>query len=120
VNTAGVEAVLSDDLGGGFLVYASGPYNSLKFGENYLSNQNDPKSVVNTKDKNVQDAPNLLGNATLSYTQKKFSASFGGRYVSERFFTYTNDLTSTVPDPQYLVLTGSIAVERAPRLRRPF
>lgn len=92
VKTAGVEAVVSDDLGGGFRVYASGSYNSSKFGENYLANQNDPNSVVNTKDKHVQDAPSLLGNATLSYTNKKFSASFGGRFVSERYFTYTNDL----------------------------
>ncbi len=92
VKTAGVEAVLSDDLGHGFRVYTSGSYNSSKFGENYLANQSDPKSVVNTKDKNVQDAPKLLGNATLSYTHKTFSASVGGRYVSERYFTYTNDL----------------------------
>lgn len=92
VKTAGIEAVMSDDLGGGFRVYASGSYNSSKFGQNYLANQNDPTSVVNTKDKHVQDAPSLLGNATLSYTQKKFSASFGGRFVSERYFTYTNDL----------------------------
>ncbi len=92
VKTSGVEAVISDDLGQGFRVYASGSFNSSKFGENYLSNQNDPKSVVNTKDKHVQDAPNLLGNATLSYTKTKFSVGLSGRYVSERFFNYTNDL----------------------------
>lgn len=92
VKTFGVEGVMNADLGNGFRLYASASYNSSKFGENYLSNQNDPKSLVNTKDKNVQDAPQQLANASLSYSEKKFSASLGGRFVGERYFTYTNDL----------------------------
>jgi len=73
-------------------VTASGSFNSSTFDSNYRTNQSDPKSEVQIKGKNVQDAPRLLGTVGLSYTNGKLSANAGERYVSERFFTYTNDL----------------------------
>jgi iron complex outermembrane receptor protein len=92
VKTAGVEGVMSADLTNGFRMFASASFNSSKFGDNYLSNQKDPNSVVNTKDKFVQDAPQQLFNAALSYTTGRFNTSLSGRFTGERYFTYTNDL----------------------------
>ncbi len=92
VNTAGVEGVVNADLTKGFRLYASASYNSSKFGSNYRTNENDPKTEVFTKGKTVQDAPKQLLNASLSYNKAHFSGSLGGRFVGERYFTYTNDL----------------------------
>jgi iron complex outermembrane receptor protein len=118
VHSAGVEGVVNADLTQGFRLFISASYNQSKFGENYLSNQNDPASVVNTKDKYVQDAPQQLANASLSYTRAKFNASLGGRFVGERYFTYTNDL-KTVGDgagkvPSYFVSDLSARYQLGP------
>ena len=45
-----------------------------------------------TKGKDVPDAPRLIGNASLAYTNGRLSANAGERFVGERFFTYTNDI----------------------------
>lgn len=92
VNTMGLEGVINADLGRAFRGFASATFNSSKFGEDYLSNPTDQNSLVNTKDKFVQDAPQQMLNASLAYTRNKVSLSLGGRYVGERYFTYTNDL----------------------------
>ncbi len=94
VNTMGLEGVVNADLGRGLRAFASATLNSSKFGEDYLSNPSNPNSLVNTKDKFVQDAPQQMLNASLSYTRAKASLSMGGRYVGERYFTYTNDLAA--------------------------
>lgn len=92
VNTMGVEAVANADLGRGLRAFASVTLNSSKFGEDYLSNPTDPNSLVNTKDKFVQDAPQQMLNGSLAYTRGRLSTSIDARYVGERYFTYTNDL----------------------------
>jgi iron complex outermembrane recepter protein len=97
VNTMGLEGVINADLGRGFRGFASATLNSSKFGDDYLSNPSNPSSLVNTKDKFVQDAPQQMLNASLAYARNKVSISVGGRYVGERYFTYTNDL-NTVGD----------------------
>ncbi len=94
VNTMGLEGVVNADLGGGFRSFVSATFNSSKFGEDYLSNPTNQSSLVNTKDKFVQDAPQQMLNASLSYSLDKLSLSLGGRYVGERYFTYTNDLNT--------------------------
>ncbi|HYW49975.1 MAG TPA: TonB-dependent receptor [Gemmatimonadaceae bacterium] len=92
VNTYGVEGVINADLGRGFRAFGSASYNSSKFGDDYRSNQADPNSVVNTKDKFVQDAPQQMATASLTYTRRQLTLTAGGRYVGERYFTYSNDL----------------------------
>ncbi len=94
VSSRGVEGLVNVDLGSGLRWYVSGSYNQSKFNDDYLANQNDPTSVVRTKGKFVQDAPQLLANTSLSYTVGAFSASATGRYVDKRYFTYTNDLNA--------------------------
>lgn len=94
VNTMGLEGVFNADLTRGFRLLASATFNSSKFGEDYQTNPTDPKTLVNTKDKFVQDAPQQMLNASLAYTRNKLSLSVGGRYVGERYFTYTNDLAA--------------------------
>jgi len=94
VNSMGLEGVFNADLGGGFRALASVTFNSSKFGEDYLSHPSNATSLVNTKDKVVQDAPQQMLNASLAYTRSKLSLSLNGRYVSERYFTYTNDLVT--------------------------
>ncbi|MBY0492187.1 MAG: TonB-dependent receptor [Gemmatimonadaceae bacterium] len=112
VNTSGVEGVLNADLTNGFRLYASASLNNSTFGSNYRTNENDPTTEVQTKGKTVQDAPKQLLNASLSYSKAKFSGSLGGRFVSERYFTYTNDL-NTAGDgagkvPSYFVSDASL------------
>jgi iron complex outermembrane recepter protein len=92
VNTMGIEAVANADLGQGLRGFVSATLNSSKFGEDYLSNPSNPNSLVNTKDKFVQDAPQQMLNASLSWNRGRVTTSVDGRYVGERYFTYTNDL----------------------------
>jgi iron complex outermembrane receptor protein len=92
VRTAGVEGVLNAALGNGLRLFTSATFNRSTFGDDYRANENDPTSLVNTKDKFVQDAPQRLAHASLSYTRGRAGVSLGGRYVGERYFTYTNDL----------------------------
>ncbi len=94
VNSMGLEGVFNADLGRGFRAFASATFNSSKFGEDYLSNPSNTNSLVNTKDKFVQDAPQQMLNGSLAYTRSKLGLSLNGRYVSERYFTYTNDLVT--------------------------
>jgi iron complex outermembrane receptor protein len=94
VNTMGLEGVFNADLTRGFRLLASATFNSSKFGDDYQTNPTDPKTLVNTKDKFVQDAPQQMLNASVAYTRNKLSLSLGGRYVGERYFTYTNDLAT--------------------------
>lgn len=94
VNTMGLEGVFNADLTRGFRLLASATFNSSKFGEDYQTNPTDPRTLVNTKDKFVQDAPQQMLNASLAYSRNKLSLSLGGRYVGERYFTYTNDLAT--------------------------
>jgi iron complex outermembrane receptor protein len=112
VNTSGVEGVLNADLTNGFRLYASASLNNSTFGSNYRTNENDPKTEVATKGKTVQDAPKQLLNASLSYSKAKFSGSLGGRFVSERYFTYTNDLDKAGDGagkvPSYFVSDASL------------
>ncbi|MCA2987096.1 MAG: TonB-dependent receptor [Gemmatimonas sp.] len=97
VNTMGLEGVLNADLGRGLRLFGSATFNRSRFGEDYRTNPSDPNSLVNTRDKFVQDAPQQMLNGSLSYTRRRLNLSLGGRYVGERFFTYTNDL-ATVGD----------------------
>ena len=92
VSSAGVEGVISQDLGSGFKVTATGSYNASTFDGNYRANQSDPKSEVATAGKDVPDAPRWLGNASLAYANGRFAGTVGERFVDKRFFTYTNDI----------------------------
>lgn len=94
VNSMGLEGVLNADLGRGFRFLGSATFNHSKFGEDYRTNPTDPNSLVNTKDKFVQDAPQQMLNASLAYSRNRLSLSLGSRYVGERYFTYTNDLAT--------------------------
>jgi iron complex outermembrane receptor protein len=94
VRSAGVEAVVTTTFNENLNLFASTTFNSSKFGDDYLSNQNDPNSRVATKDKFVQDAPQVMANVSLAWTQGKFGATLGGRFLGERYFTYTNDLNT--------------------------
>jgi iron complex outermembrane receptor protein len=112
VNTSGVEGVMSADLTNGFRLYASASLNNSTFGSNYRTNENDPTTEVKTKGKTVQDAPKQLLNASLMYHKAQFTGSLGGRFVGERYFTYTNDL-NTAGDgagkvPSYFVSDASL------------
>ncbi len=92
VRSSGLEGVMNAELGNGFRLFASATLNQSKFGDDYRTNESDANSVVRTKDKFVQDAPQQIANVALSYGRKGFSTSLSGRYVGERYFTYTNDL----------------------------
>ena len=107
VETAGVEAVASVDLGNGWRAFASGTFNRSQFADDYQTNPTDAKTLVNTKGKTVQDAPRQMLNGALSYARPRFDVALNGRFVGERFFTYTNDLVTSGDQagkvPGYLV-----------------
>jgi iron complex outermembrane recepter protein len=69
VNTMGLEASDQRRPGSRLRGFASATLNSSKFGEDYLSNPSNPNSLVNTKDKFVQDAPQQMLNASLAYAR---------------------------------------------------
>jgi iron complex outermembrane receptor protein len=94
VTSRGIEGLVSVDLGSGLRWYVSGSYNESKFNDDYLSNPSVPTSVVSTKGKFVQDAPQLLAITSLSWSMGPFSATASGRFVDKRYFNYTNDLNT--------------------------
>jgi iron complex outermembrane receptor protein len=53
--------------------------------------RNGDGSVVLTAGKTVVDSPNNIANATLGYDNGSWFANATANYMSQRFFTYTND-----------------------------
>ncbi|HYW32291.1 MAG TPA: TonB-dependent receptor [Gemmatimonas sp.] len=94
VSTMGLEGIVNANLGRGFRAFGSASFNSSKFGDDYLANQSNSASRVNTKDKFVQDAPQQMATTSLTYTRGQLNVTGGGRFVGERYFTYTNDLNT--------------------------
>lgn len=89
VRSVGFEAVGDVKLGSGFGLFASYSYTDATY-------QNDVFNLSGTllaaiKDKTVIDSPKHMARAELTYDSDAFFGRIGANYMSERFFTYTND-----------------------------
>jgi iron complex outermembrane receptor protein len=120
VTTKGIEALVAIDIVPGLKWFNTGSYNVSQFQDNYLSNPNNPASVVNTAGKNVPDAPRFLFNSILTYTDKRWGLSGGLRHVDKRYFNYTNDLNANgdglayVPSYTLVDIGGFVKVLQEP------
>ena len=91
VDSRGVEGVLASDLVAGLRGFVSASYNVSTYGGNYRANQNDPTSEVQTRGRDVIDAPRRLANVGLTYERGRVLSTVTWRFVDRRAFTFTND-----------------------------
>ena len=89
VRAIGFEAAGDLRLGGGLSLFASYSYNDTTY-------RNDVVNAVGTvlaatKGKTVVDTPKHLIRGELAYDSERLFGRVGVNYMSERFFTYTND-----------------------------
>ncbi|MBC7788995.1 MAG: TonB-dependent receptor [Anaerolineae bacterium] len=96
VSTRGIEALTIVRLAPALALHTAASYNRSTIDDNYRTTEDDPTSEVESKGKDVVDAPRVLVSSSLRYLKRGFTAGFGGRYVDKRYFSIMNDIS--VPD----------------------
>ena len=67
-------------------------FNSLTLNDSqYMSDYLNGTTVVNTNGKQVVDAPKVMFNTELGFDNGNWFSNVGGKYTSERYYTYLND-----------------------------
>ncbi len=89
VRAVGFEAVGDLKLGGGFGLFASYSYTDSTYRNDVFNLSGTLLAAI--KDKTVVDSPKHLIRGELSYDNGPIFGRIGANYMSERFFTYTND-----------------------------
>ncbi|MES2316825.1 MAG: TonB-dependent receptor [Pseudomonadota bacterium] len=87
VNTSGLEAAASLALARNWTWFNSLTLNRSRYGSDYLDNG----AVVAVGGKQVVDAPARLMQTELAFDNKRWFVKLGGKYTSQRYYTYTND-----------------------------
>ena len=101
VSSYGVEGLLNLTLLPSLVWANTASFNSSKISDDYMTGT----TTVRSGGKYVVDAPKLLANSTLRFTQKSFSSSLGARFVDKRYITIENDLSV----PSYATLDLGLA-----------
>jgi iron complex outermembrane recepter protein len=89
VRAVGFEAVGDLKLGGGFGLFASYSYTDATYSNDVFNRSG--TLLAATKGKTVVDSPKHLIRGELSYDNGPIFGRIGANYMSERFFTFTND-----------------------------
>ncbi len=89
VRAVGFEAVGDLKLGGGFGLFASYSYTDSTYRDDVFNRSGTLLAAI--KDKTVVDSPKHLIRGELSYDNGPIFGRIGANYMSERFFTFTND-----------------------------
>lgn len=95
VTSFGFEGLLNLRLANEWSWATTASWNSSKINDNYMNGT----TTVQSSGKTVVDAPQLMANSGLRYTDGGWSGSFAARYVSKRYFSIQNDMSV----PSYLV-----------------
>jgi iron complex outermembrane receptor protein len=88
VTTNGVDAAATVQLGHGFALYNGGTWSRSVYDNNIFPAG---QAEMYTKGKVAVDAPEGLWKSELSWKQRHFFANLSSDYMSERYFTYSND-----------------------------
>jgi iron complex outermembrane receptor protein len=89
VRAAGFEAVGDLKLGGGFGLFASYSYTDATYRNDVFNLSGTLLAAI--KGKTVVDSPKHMLRGEITYDQGPLFGRIGVNYMSERFFTYTND-----------------------------
>ncbi len=89
VRAAGFEAAADVKLGSGFGLFASYSYTDATYRNDVFNVSGVLLAAI--KGKTVIDTPKHMLRGELSYDQGSIFGRIGANYMSERFFTYTND-----------------------------
>ena len=113
VTTMGVEGLFVWQLAPRIEWTSSASYNSSKIDDDYSTGTTQGASVIASKGKDVIDAPRLIANSGLRYTDGRFTGTLGARHVDKRYFTILNDMSV----PAYTVADAGLGY-RLPQLGR--
>ena len=100
VTSRGFEGLLQWRLAPNFSWLTSASYTDATINQDYSSGT----TKVAASGKDVVDAPRVLASSSLSYDDRTFFGSFGGRHVAKRYFSILNDMSV----PSYTVMDASI------------
>ena len=89
VRSVGFEAVGDLKLGGGFGLFGSYSYTDATYQNDVFNLSGVLLAAI--KGKTVVDSPNHMLRGELTYDSGKIFGRVGANYMSERYFTYTND-----------------------------
>lgn len=98
VTSRGAEGLLSWTIAPSLSWTSSAAYNRSTYDDDYRNGA----TLVRTAGKTVVDAPKLLASSELRLGGGNGFATFGGRYVGKRYFTYLNDMSV----PSYAVFNA--------------
>jgi iron complex outermembrane receptor protein len=90
VRSYGLEAALSVRLAPGITWFNSLSQSSSKYRDNVVSADTTVAPVL-TAGKHVVDAPDTMFKSSLGYDDGSLFGTFGGDYMSKRYYSYTND-----------------------------
>ncbi len=90
VRSVGFEAAGDVRLGNGLTLFASYSYNDTTYRDNVVNALG--VVIAATDGKSVVDTPKHMLRGEIAYDSDTFFGRVGANYMSERYFTYTNDL----------------------------
>ncbi len=93
VTTMGLEGLLVWQLLPGVSWNSSASYNSSRINEDYTTGTATGTSVIASKGKSTLDAPRLIGNSAIRYSNEGWIGNLGVRHVDKRYVTILNDLS---------------------------
>ncbi len=104
VSTRGVEALAIVRLIPALSWHTTASYNRSTIDDNYRTKEDDATTEVESRDKDVVDAPRVLAGSSLRYQRGGLTAGFGGRYVDKRYFSILNDISV----PEYTLFDANV------------
>ncbi len=104
VTTTGVEGLLVWQLAPSVSWSSSASYNSSKINDDYSTGTASGSKVVPIQGKDAIDAPRVIANSGLRYSDAGWIGNVGVRYVDKRYFTVLNDLSV----PSYTVADAGV------------
>ena len=93
VTTMGLEGLLVWQLAPSLSWNTSASYNSSKINDNYTTGTAKGTSTIPAKDKDAVDAPRMIANSAVRYSDAHWIGTAGVRHVDKRYFTILNDLS---------------------------
>jgi iron complex outermembrane receptor protein len=113
ITTMGLEGLLVWQLAPRISWNSSASYNSSKINQDYTTGSATGTTVIPSKGKEAVDAPRLMANSGLRYSDTHWTGNLSMRHVDKRYFTILNDMSV----PAYTVADAGVGY-RLPQLGR--
>jgi iron complex outermembrane recepter protein len=113
VTSMGLEGLLVWQVAPRISWNSTASYNSSTINDNYTTGTSTGTTIIPAKGKDAVDAPRLMANSGLRYTDSHWTGNFGVRHVDKRYFTILNTLSV----PAYTIADAGIGY-RLPELGR--